>query len=64
MTAAPHTHRGATIMQTDMPGGVWTWTHDQNDAHGTAGSLAEARAQIDCHLAQHRAQNRQVTPCR
>lgn len=63
VTAAPLTYRGASLMQTDMPGGVWTWTHDETDGHATAETFAEARAQIDRHLSQHSARTQQVTPC-
>lgn len=55
MTSTPITYRGATLMQTDMPGGWWTWSRDETDGHGTAASHAEASAQIDRHLAQHSA---------
>lgn len=56
------THRGATIMHTDMPGDLWTWTHDATDGHGIATSLPQARTAIDNHLARHAApQHQKVT---
>lgn len=63
MDRSPTTYRGASLMLTDMPGGVWTWTHDATDGHGTARSLSRAHADIDAHLARHAAHSQKVTPC-
>ena len=57
------TYRGASLMLTDLPGGVWSWTHDATDGHGTACSLSRARADIDAHLARHAAHSQKVTTC-
>lgn len=56
----PVTYRVATLMLTDMPGGVWSWTHDASDGHGTARNLARAQAAIDAHLARHDAHSQKV----
>lgn len=56
----PVTYRGATLMLTDMPGGVLSWTHDATDGHGTARNLARAQAAIDAHLARHDAHSQKV----
>ena len=42
------THRDITIMQAEVPGAPFAWVHD--DAGGSAGSLDEAKRQIDAHL--------------
>lgn len=46
MRRSPTTCRGASLILTDMPGGVWTWTHDATDGHGTARSLSRAHTHI------------------
>ena len=48
----PTTHRGIEIRQFDVPCTPFVWSHDETDGYGTAETLAEARAQIDAHLAQ------------
>ena len=63
MNRSSTTYRGASLMLTDLPGGVWSWTHDATDGHGTACSLLRAHADIDAHLARHAAHSQKVTTC-
>ncbi|WP_411839218.1 hypothetical protein [Paracoccus sp. ME4] len=48
----PTIHRGIEIRQFDVPCTPFVWSHDETDGYGTAETLAEARTQIDAHLAQ------------
>ena len=63
MNHSSTTYRGASLMLTDLPGGVWSWTHDATDGHGTACCLKRAHADIDAHLARHAAHSQKVTTC-
>lgn len=51
----PEIYRGIEIRTYDLPHAPFVWTHDETDGYGTAGTLTEAKAQIDRHLSQHAA---------
>lgn len=44
------THRGATIIQPEVPGAPFIWTHSDTHTQGTAETADAARMQVNRHL--------------
>lgn len=44
------TFRGATIIQPEVPGAPFIWTHSDTHTQGTADTASDARVQINRHL--------------